>query len=121
MQTRTLRLNYEFSRVYRKGRYAAGRYVVVHYLKRSGRSKRFGITASRQIRGSVRRNRIKRLLRESCRTIENKLPEGYDYIFVGRNAREPLDYHRVIYDMIKVLGRVGLYDAGAGENGDNNA
>lgn len=110
MRTQKLRLNHEFSRVYRRGRYAAGRYVVIHYLKRAGKNRRFGVTASKQVKSSVRRNRLKRLLRESCRQIEDHLPQGYDFIFVGRNTREKLDLHRVNYDMIKVLKRIGLYN-----------
>jgi RNase P protein component len=44
MQTRTLRFNYEFSRIYRKGKFAAGHYVVVHYLRRPGSPGRVGVT-----------------------------------------------------------------------------
>lgn len=119
MRTGKIRLNREFSRVYRRGRYAAGRYVVIHYFKRPGRPKRFGVTASRQVKSSVRRNRIKRLLRENCREIENNLPEEYDYIFVGRNTREELDFNRVNYDMIKVLKRAGLFIVDDADNAND--
>ena len=54
-QTQSLRMNYEFSRVYQKGRFISGRFVVLHYLKRNGGQNRLGITASRKLSGSVRR------------------------------------------------------------------
>lgn len=106
--TQTLRMNYEFSRVYHKGRYLAGRHVVLHYLRRPGRVNRLGVTASRKIKGSVRRNRIKRLLRESYRQIEDRLIPGYDLILVGRDAAELPDFQSVRQDVGRLLQRAGL-------------
>ncbi len=108
MQTAHLRMNYEFSRIYRKGRFVAGRHVVLHYLRRPGNPKRLGVTTSRQVRSSVRRNRIKRLLRESYREIENQVPEGYDLILVGRNTAELPGYTQIQSDVLKLLRRAGL-------------
>ncbi len=106
--TQSLRMNYEFSRVYHKGRYLAGRYVVLHYLKRPGRSNRLGVTASRRIKGSVLRNRIKRLLRESYRQIEDQLSQGFDLILVGRETPEPPDYHAICQELERLLTRSGI-------------
>ena len=108
MRTPPLRMNYEFSRIYRKGRFVAGRHVVLHYLRRPGNPKRLGVTTSRQVRSSVRRNRIKRLLRESYRQIENQIPEGYDLILVGRNSTELPDYDQIRTDVLKLLRRAKL-------------
>lgn len=108
MQTRTLRFNYEFSRIYRKGRFAAGRYVVVHYLRRPGSTGRVGVTASRKVNGSVQRNRAKRLLRESYRLVENRVQEGYDLILVARQTDDRPGMRSVQADLLKVLARAKL-------------
>ncbi len=107
MHTPTLRFNYEFSRIYRKGRFTAGRYVVVHYLRRPG-PKRVGMTASRKVSGSVQRNRRKRLLRESFRLVENRVREGYDLILVARQTDTDPNMWQVQADLLKVLQRAGL-------------
>jgi len=107
-QTQPLRMNYEFSRVYSKGRFLAGRHVVLHYLRRSGRVNRLGVTASRKIKGSVRRNRIKRLLRESYRLLENNLTVGYDLILVGRDTTDLPDYLTVSQEVQNLLQRSGI-------------
>ena len=106
--TQPLRLNYEFSRVYNKGRYLAARHVVIHYLRRPGRPNRLGVTASRKIKGSVRRNRMKRLLRESYRLIEDQLLDGYDLVLVARDGKDQPDYHTVSREVSHLLQKAGL-------------
>ena len=109
-ETLPLRQNYEFARVYQKGRYLSSRHVVLHYLRRQGGQMRLGITASRQISGSIRRNRIKRLLRESYRLVEGRVKPGYDLILVGRSTAADPDLHCVLPDVIRLLQRAGLFD-----------
>jgi len=109
--TQALRMNYEFSRVYHKGRYLSGRYVVLHYIRRPGRINRLGVTASRKIKGSVRRNRIKRLLRESYRLTEDQLATGYDLILVGRETADKPDYQSVSRDVRRLLLKSGICKA----------
>lgn len=108
-KTLPLRQNYEFARVYQKGRFLSSRFVVLHYLKRQGKQMRLGITASRQISGSVQRNRVKRLLRESYRLVEERVKPGYDMILVGRNTREDPGLQGVMPDVMRLLRRAGIY------------
>jgi ribonuclease P protein component len=107
-KTNRLRLNYEFSRVYNKGRFLVGRYVVLHYFRRPGKINRLGVTASRKIKGSVRRNRMKRLLRESFRRLEMHLQPGYDIILVGRESQERPDYFLILQEVRRLLRKAGI-------------
>jgi ribonuclease P protein component len=50
---------------------------------------RLGLSVSRKVGTAVRRNRIKRLLREAFRMHQYDLPAGYDLVFVVR-PHEPL-------------------------------
>jgi ribonuclease P protein component len=50
---------------------------------------RLGISISRRVGIAVRRNRIKRLLREAFRAHQHDLPVAYDLVFVVR-PHEPL-------------------------------
>jgi ribonuclease P protein component len=106
--TQPLRLNYEFSRVYHKGHFVSGQHVVLHYLRRKGPQNRLGVTASRKIRGSVRRNRVKRLLRESYRLMEQSLVPGYDLVLVGRETADEPDYHKISREMRRLFQKAGL-------------
>jgi len=59
---------------------------------------RLGLSISRKVGTAPRRNRIKRLLRESFRLQQHELPRGYDWVFVVR-PHEPLtlaDYQALL-------------------------
>ncbi len=108
LRTETLRKNYEFGRVYQRGQHVAGRTLVIHYYPRKQKRLRLGVTASRQVKGSVARNRIKRLLREAYRLNEDKLRPGFDLILVGRAVEGPLGLRAVEADFLKLCRRAGL-------------
>src|SRR5580692_4492104 len=50
---------------------------------------RWGLSVSRRVGNAPRRNRIKRLLRESIRLGQHNFPKGYDIVIVVR-PHEPL-------------------------------
>jgi ribonuclease P protein component len=116
-----LRFNFEFNRVYRYGKFATGRYLSVHVLKRregttqSGYKvdpslRRTGFCANKKELGAVGRNRARRLMRESYRHLEDRLPCGYDYVFTLKAKGGIPDYHELSTDMGKCLARLDLMD-----------
>ena len=50
---------------------------------------RLGIGIGRHCGNAVRRNRVKRLLKETFRVLQNDFPTGYDWVISGR-PHEPL-------------------------------
>ncbi len=66
---------------------------------------RMGIQISRRVGTAVRRNRIKRLLREAFRLMQHDFPRGYDLVVVVR-AHEPLilaEYQRILSALLVKL------------------
>ncbi len=90
--TDTIKKNYEFRRLYTKGKSAATPYLVL-YAKRTGRkTNRLGITVSNKIGKAVVRNKVRRRLREIYRLHEGELCRGYDLVFVARGRSVDATY-----------------------------
>lgn len=87
--TTGLKKNADFQEVYRKGKSAANRLLVLYISERDDRQNRIGISVSKKVGNSVVRHRLKRLIRESYRLNENQFVGGLDMIFIARpGARE---------------------------------
>ena len=75
----------DFDAVYRRGRSAAGRHLVVYAFDRGeGDSARLGLSVGRRVGGAVERNRVKRVLREEFARIQGELRPGVDYVVIAR-------------------------------------
>jgi ribonuclease P protein component len=64
---------------------------------------RLGLTVGRSTGGAVRRNRIKRLLREFFRRSNNRLPPSRDIIIIALKGSDPLTYHQVFEELNPLL------------------
>lgn len=83
--TTVLKDNKAFQKCYRQGRYVVCGYVCAYFLPNRSPYNRLGITVTKKNGNAVVRNRIKRIIRAAYRLNEEKLPIGYDVVFVGRN------------------------------------
>lgn len=66
---------------------------------------RFGLSTPRKVGNAVVRNRIRRLLRESFRSMQHSLPAGYDLLAVVR-PHPPLklaDYQQLLAGLCRSL------------------
>lgn len=87
-----------FRRVFEKGARATRGPITVYALANDLDHARLGLTVPRHVGTAVRRNRIKRLLRESFRHLQHDLPAPHDVVIVVRR-HEPLplaEYQRIL-------------------------
>jgi ribonuclease P protein component len=78
----------DFDAVYRRGRSAANRHLVVYAFAREGAPPgapaRLGLSVSRKVGDAVVRNRVKRALREQFAALVPALPPGLDVVVIAR-------------------------------------
>lgn len=106
----TLKMNFEFRRVYSKGNYSAGRHMVLYSLSNNSAINRLGITASKKIGNSVSRNRVRRLIKESYRLQGDTFKRGHDIVFVARIADKNTGLAEISREMEALAGKLGLKD-----------
>lgn len=88
----------DFDAVYRRGRSAAGRHLVLYAFRRddapSGHPARLGVSVSRRVGGAVERNRLKRVLKERFAEIAGDMPGATDFVVIARTGSfEYLEEH----------------------------
>lgn len=106
--TETLKKNYEFQRLYHKGKSAVTPYLVV-YARRSKRAKnRIGFTVSAKLGCAVQRNRVRRRLREIYRLHEAELRMGTELVVVARARAVHSDYHQMERAFLSACAKLGL-------------
>ena len=71
--TKILKKNYEFKKILNKGKYFQGKQIEVFYLKEDILNNLLGIAVSKKVANSVYRHKIKRLIKEAYRLLEEKI------------------------------------------------
>ncbi len=107
LKKNVLRKKSDFSAIYKKGKSVGDKYVVVFYRTNKLGYNRTGFLASKKVGNSVKRNRAKRLMKESFKSLGEKIPVGYDFIIIARNTicgKKCQDVQRSMYNALKRTG-----------------
>ena len=104
----TLKKNYEFRRLYDKGRSAATAYIVVYCRKNGSTQNRVGFTVSTKLGGAVVRNRVRRRLREIYRLSLDRLSPGLDMVVVARSRCVGAEYAQLEAAYIRACEKLGI-------------
>ncbi len=105
IKSEILKKNYEFKRVFSKGKCYRGNYLEVFVEKTKKEKNQLGIAVSTKVGNSVKRNRIKRLIRENYRNIENRMLIGYNFVILwNKNIKEEeATFHNIKKDLENVF------------------
>ncbi|MEA1936497.1 MAG: ribonuclease P protein component [Patescibacteria group bacterium] len=82
-----LRKQKDFENVFNKGFYFSGDFLLLKTAKNGLPISRFGFIVSKKIsKKAVERNRVKRLLRESVRLMQENVRAGFDAVFISKTG-----------------------------------
>ena len=105
----TLKENYEFRRVYAKGKSIAVGCVVL-YCRRNRGANRLGLTVSTKLGGAVVRNRVRRRLREIYRLHGTLFRQGYDLVVVARKRAAVASYRELERSFLNAAEKLSLLE-----------
>ena len=110
-----LRKKKEFQLVFGKGNSLVNRYIVIYYLKKDNSEfnypeghKQLGLIVSKKCGKAVKRNRIRRLLREVFRLNKHKLKTNISMILIARPPIKELGYHKVEETLLSLWKKAKL-------------
>lgn len=105
----TIKANRDFSLTYRKGKIVRSESLILHFRQRKDLGPpRVGYTVSRKVKSAVKRNRLKRLLREAMRLTELQIRQGLDLILVAKLKPVAPDFHSLCRELNDMIVRAGL-------------
>jgi ribonuclease P protein component len=99
-----LRRRSEFSALFRSGKRIHSEYLTVILCTNTSGMRRLGLVVGKKVgKAAVRRNRMKRLLREFFRLNKHRLPDSQDILIIARKDFSFMKYRDLCSHLEKVL------------------
>jgi ribonuclease P protein component len=98
----------EYDAVYREGRRRTSREFAV-FLRANGLDEsRFGWSIKKALGSAVKRNRIRRRIREIVRLHRQEISPGWDIVIHPRTSVATADFAAVTSELLKLLPKCGV-------------
>ncbi len=112
-RTTMLKKNYEFRYVLTRGKRYTGNYIEVYIKRNNLDENKLGIAISSKIANSVNRNKIKRLIRENYRLIEENIVTGYSFVILWKKNKniEEANFFNIKSDINEIIKKAKLINS----------
>ena len=109
----SLKENHLFRRLYRRGNSSANGYLVLYCRPNGSGKNRIGITVSGKMGCAVKRNRVRRRLREIYRLNEARFRPGCDIVIVVRTRGMEASYSQLERACLSLARKLELLREGS--------
>lgn len=110
MRYRTLNKNWQFNRVYGRGKSYVHPHCVLYVAKNRVGYTRIGLTATKKVGHAVQRNRARRVMKAAIDEHLDYNIGGYDLVFVARGMTPRLKSWQLSAIVAKLFAQAGLPD-----------
>ena len=109
-KTKMLKKNYEYRKVLSKGKYYSGSNIEAFILKNNSKYNFLGLAISTKIANAVKRNFIKRLIRENYKMQENSIKTGITIIFLWKKKADIKNatFIKIKEDLISIFDKADI-------------
>ena len=110
--TLMLKKNYEFRKVLSRGKFFSGKFINAFIMENRKDYNLLGLAISLKTAKSVKRNRIKRLIRENYYFFENKLKKGRSIVFLWNKEAlvQNISFLKIKLDMEKIFDKADMFE-----------
>lgn len=105
-----LRHPQDFARLREQGRSVRHPYIILSMLPNDLPHNRYGIITGKRVGNAVKRNRVRRLIRESVRLLHDRLKPGYDVVIIARHESVGQPYTAIQEAVYQLFLRVNLVE-----------
>ena len=99
-----------FQKVLSKGKWFSGDYICIYVLENGLNVNQIGLAIGKKLGKAYKRNHIKRLIKESYRTLESTMNYGFDVVFVWKSKAnyDDCSFEYIKQDVIKTFKKAGI-------------
>mgnify|MGYP004614817413 CR=1 FL=1 len=109
-KTKMLKKNYEFKKVLSKGKYYSGKCIEAFIQENKKEYNLLGLAISVKTAKAVKRNKIKRLLRENYKILEDNIDSGKSIVFLWKKGVniENANFSNIKTDLNLIFDKAGI-------------
>lgn len=109
-KTKMLKKNYEFRRVLSKGKYYSGKYIETFILDNKRKENYLGVAISTKVGKAIKRNKIKRLIRENYYKYESDIKDGQSIVILWKKKKsvENATFKNIKDDIVQIFDKAKI-------------